>query len=111
MPRRKKRVVDFETVNLVDQVVLDPFPQLNVRRTRRRNTIGAERDGQLGEGIELDFHNICPCMSCAEFPRPTVRLMSVIGRHLMTRPIAPKYEVYYIHLVFFPCHLFISFNT
>ena len=111
MPRRKKRVVDFETVNLVDQVVLDPFPQINVRRTRRRNTIGPESDGQLGEGIELDFHNICPCMSCAEFPRPTVRLMSVIGRHLMTRPIAPKYEVYRIHLVFFPYPLFNTFNT
>lgn len=98
MPRRKRDIGDFRSVDLLEEVNLNeragPLQRQNRPPRRRGEETNVEQDEE-----EADFHSVCPCRNCARLPRPSVRFMSIIGRHIRAHGRAPKYEV--IHMAYF----------
>jgi hypothetical protein len=91
MPRKKRDFGAIRTVDILSHVDLDHEAGCLQRENRPPRRRGEESDGEQEE--EGEFHNVCPCRNCARLPRPSVRFMSVIGRHIRSYRTEPTYEV------------------
>lgn len=98
MPRRKRHIGDYRSVDLLAQVNLNQRAGHSQRQNRPPRRRGEETDVEQ-DGEEADFHNVCPCRNCARLPRPSVRFMSIIGRHIRAHGTAPKYEVIFMVVI------------
>lgn len=96
MPRKKKPIGEVRSVDLLAQVNLNQRAGRAQRESSSRRRRREESDGEH-DGEEAEFHNVCPCRSCARLSRPTVRFMSVIGRHIRAHSTSTKYEVHVLY--------------
>jgi hypothetical protein len=83
MPRKKRKLGDYESVDLEGHI-LEPIPR--------------DLSPELSEP---NFYNICPCTKCAFLPKPSVRKMSTIQCHLKMHRMAEG-GVHEINLTYIP---------
>jgi hypothetical protein len=75
MPRRKRTLSDNESVDLQDRVDY-------AAEREHSPELAVDSDEENRDNVEPEFYNICCCTQCAILPKPSVRKMSMIERHV-----------------------------
>jgi hypothetical protein len=75
MPRKKRILSDYESVDLQERVAnpteREPSPE-----------VPDESHEDITDTMEPEFYNICCCRRYTILPKPSVRKMSTIERHV-----------------------------